>query len=254
MAPRPSKRARLEVSDSEVQKVLGFEDFQLKDMPDAEVFYVPNFFDEETSAQWYSGLLELDSWYQPRLKLYGREIIQSRKIAAYATDPKLTLKYSGQVVDMHYEYPPLLRQIQDEVEEKLGVTFNHVMLNLYEDGSVYIGNHRDNLENRVIASVSLGAPRTFIMTHDAPKRAKHTSRQKRKARVTSLETSDPPIPPDLDDLKINKPTAKRKQWTLNSGSLIVMQGDTQRFWKHEIPKEPKVKDGRISLTFRQLVF
>lgn len=67
---------------------------------------------------------------------------------AYATDPKLTLKYSGQLVKMYYDYPPLLRQIQDEVEKKLGVKFNHVLLNLYEDGQIYIGNHRDNLENR----------------------------------------------------------------------------------------------------------
>jgi len=49
---------------------------------------------------------------------------------------------------MKYDYPPVLRVIQDKVEEKLGVTFNHVMLNLYEDGKVYIGNHRDNLENK----------------------------------------------------------------------------------------------------------
>lgn len=69
-------------------------------------------------------------------------------LIAYATDPKLTLKYSGQMVDMCYEYPPLLRRIQDDVEHKLGVTFNHVLLNMYEDGTVYIGNHRDNLENR----------------------------------------------------------------------------------------------------------
>ena len=51
---------------------------------------------------------------------------------------------------------------------------------------------------------------------------------------------------------------------LGNGSLVVMQGRTQEYWKaskdlvetdqqHEIPKEPKVKLGRISLTFRQLV-
>jgi hypothetical protein len=68
--------------------------------------------------------------------------------AAYATDPKLTLKYSGHVVDFRSEYPPLLRRIQDEVEHKLGITFDHVMLNMYEDGSVYIGRHRDNIEER----------------------------------------------------------------------------------------------------------
>lgn len=67
---------------------------------------------------------------------------------AYSTDPKLTLKYSGQTVDMKYEYPDVLKEIQSQVEECLGVQFNHVLLNLYEDGSVYIGNHRDNLENK----------------------------------------------------------------------------------------------------------
>lgn len=35
---------------------------------------------------------------------------------------------------MQYDYPPALRAVQDKVEEKLGVKFNHVMLNLYEDG------------------------------------------------------------------------------------------------------------------------
>lgn len=55
---------------------------------------------------------------------------------AYATDPSLTVKYSGTLVKMQYEYPPLLREIQDRVEEELGVKFNHVMLNLYEDGDL----------------------------------------------------------------------------------------------------------------------
>ena len=67
------------------------------------------------------------------------------------------------------------------------------------------------------------------------------------------------------------PSVTRKAWLLESGSLVVMQGETQMHWKHEIPKyvfrtklfpsalttithrEPKVKQGRISLTFRQLV-
>jgi hypothetical protein len=67
--------------------------------------------------------------------MYGKEITQSRKIAAFATDPNLTVKYSGALVDMKYEYPPLLRKIQDMVEEKLGVKFNHCMANCYENGS-----------------------------------------------------------------------------------------------------------------------
>lgn len=45
-----------------------------------------------------------------------------------------------------------------------------------------------------------------------------------------------------------------KKWMLENGSLVVMQGTTQQHWKHQIPKEAKVKNSRISLTFRQLVF
>lgn len=100
--------------------------------------------------------------------MYGREITQSRKIAgmrgpflsvvcglkltfplaAFATDPTLTVKYSGHPVKMVYEYPPLLREIQDIVERATGTKFNHCMLNYYEDGDVYIGKHRDLLQNK----------------------------------------------------------------------------------------------------------
>lgn len=93
------------------------------------------------------------------------------------------------------------------------------MLNKYDSGDVYIGLHADNLENRVIATVSVGAERVFVMRH-----------------------------------RTKKGEAGIWRGRLGSGSLFVMQGDTQRFWKHEIPKESKIKEGRISLTFRQLVF
>lgn len=114
--------------------------------------------------------------YRPTLKVYGRSVTQSRRIAAFATDRDLSVKYSGTTVEMSYDYPPLLREIQDLVEARLGVKFNHVMLNHYENGrerlspapdlelpdspaclatdsiwrppEIYIGNHRDNRENR----------------------------------------------------------------------------------------------------------
>ncbi|KAF8955699.1 hypothetical protein BDZ97DRAFT_1856324 [Flammula alnicola] len=152
---------------------------------------------------------------------------------------------------MKYKYPAVLREIQDQVEERLAVKFNHVMLNLYEDGKVYIGNHRDNIENKVIASVSLGASRTFIMTRDRRSKGAQspdrTSKSMPESSKLEPEANSPkgqrqPIPAFVD----------RKSWTLDSGSLVVMQGETQRYWKHEIPKEPRVKEGRISLTFRQL--
>jgi hypothetical protein len=39
---------------------------------------------------------------------------------------------------------------------------------------------------------------------------------------------------------------------LEHGSLLVMKGETQRFWKHQLPKSRKVSDPRLNLTFRSV--
>ncbi|KAG9100348.1 hypothetical protein FRC06_004241 [Ceratobasidium sp. 370] len=183
------------------------------ELPGADAYYKEDassvFIKPETANQWYEELNGLDTWYRPTLRVYGRDVIQSRTIAAYATSPSLTVKYSGHPVQLHTTYPPTLRKVQDMVESELGVTFNHVMLNRYEDGSVYIGKHSDNKENKVIASVSLGAVRTFIMT------PKISARNRMSAPVN----------------------AKAKKWDMANGSLFVMQGDTQENWKvHHSPR------------------
>ncbi|KAK4697857.1 hypothetical protein P7C70_g8152, partial [Phenoliferia sp. Uapishka_3] len=229
-AIRQPKRARVSLPTEESRQVNTLGAYRIP-LADADVFYVDGFAAPDVANGWFEELKEIEGWYQPTLKMYGKEILQSRKIAAFATDPELVVKYSGQIVQMQYEYPKVLRDIQSRVEKLLGVTFNHCMLNLYENGTVYIGNHRDNRENRVIASLSLGAKRTFVMTHDSPPSLK---------TKTGLPSEDGLL--------------YKKRWELANGSLVVMQGATQQKWKHEIPKEPKLKDGRISLTFRQLVF
>jgi len=73
------------------------------------------------------------------LKLYGRTFPQSRSIAAYSTLPNATLSYSGSTITMHHPFPPILEKMREKLESELGVNFNHVMLNRYDDGSVYIG-------------------------------------------------------------------------------------------------------------------
>ncbi|GAA6001998.1 alpha-ketoglutarate-dependent dioxygenase AlkB family protein [Rhodotorula paludigena] len=228
------KRARKTVSLDEAPQVTSLADGYKLPLADADAYYVPDLVDEHTAQSWHDELLGLEEWYRPTLKVYGRDVTQSRKIAAFATDRDLEVKYSGHPVHMHYEYPPLLRTIQDLVEMKLGVTFNHCMLNLYEDGNVYIGHHRDNRENRVIASLSLGAPRTLVLTHDKPPAPASSS--------ASAESSSADAP------------LYSHRLSLASGSLFTMGLSMQQRWKHGIPKEPKVKQSRISLTFRNLVF
>lgn len=81
--------------------------------------------------------------------MYGKPYVQSRSIAAYVTSSDLTARYSGHSVTMNSPYPPILVEIQNKVQQALGVGFDHVMLNWYQDGTVHIGKHRDTKENQV---------------------------------------------------------------------------------------------------------
>src|SRR5579871_484234 len=55
-------------------------------IPDADIYYVPDFFSTDLANGWYEELARLSTWYRPTLKVYGRSVIQSREIAAYAND------------------------------------------------------------------------------------------------------------------------------------------------------------------------
>jgi alkylated DNA repair dioxygenase AlkB len=76
--------------------------------------------------------------------------------------------------------------------------------------------HSDNERGlgNIIATISLGAPRKFKIKHNA--------------------------------------TKETKEFLVSNGTLIIMAGTMQRFWKHEILKTKEVVGERISLTFRQL--
>ncbi|CAO1613970.1 unnamed protein product [Sympodiomycopsis kandeliae] len=197
------------------------------------VHYLPRFLPEETANDWYESLVDLPQWYRPTLKMYGREIVQSRSIIAFSKVPDLKLKYSGTEVDMH-PWPDVLRKMEHRCRNVIGkeVKFNHAMLNYYPSGDTHIGRHSDNLENKVILTVSLGSPRTWIMT----KRPMHGAKAAAKRQGEAL------------------PKMESHRWTVENGSLLLMQGDTQKEWYHEIPKQAKIKQGRISITFRQLVY
>ena len=68
-------------------------------------------------------------------------------------------------------------------------------------------------KNPVIASVSFGAKRMFHLKHRYDKNLNH-------------------------------------KLVLETGSLLVMKGETQHYWLHQIPKTKKKVEARINLTFR----
>jgi alkylated DNA repair dioxygenase AlkB len=71
-------------------------------------------------------------------------------------------------------------------------------------------------ENPQVATVSLGATRRFVLR---PRRGR-----------------------DVEPL----------QYDLEHGSLLIMGGTCQRQYHHGIPRQPPVRDERVSLTFRWL--
>jgi alkylated DNA repair dioxygenase AlkB len=184
-------------------------------LPDAEIEYYPNFFDSAPANELFDKLKAEIPWQQDSITVYGKTHPQPRLTALFGNEGK-PYGYSNIVMQPH-AWNPLLMFIKNEVEDICQEHFTTVLLNYYRDGKDSNGWHADNEKelgrNPVIASVSFGAERAFHLQHNTLKDQK---------------------------LKI----------TLGHGSLLLMKGSTQHFWKHQIPKTTKDIGPRINLTFR----
>lgn len=186
------------------------------DLPDAAIEYYPNLFDTATSNMLFEKLLQEVPWQQDEISVYGKSHPQPRLTALYGNEGK-SYAYSNIVMHPH-AWNPLLMHIKNEVEDRCDESFTTVLLNLYRDGKDSNGWHSDNEKelgrNPVIASVSFGAERSFHLQHNT-----------------------------LD---------VKQKIILEHGSLLLMKGSTQHFWKHQIPKTTRAIGPRINLTFRSI--
>jgi alkylated DNA repair dioxygenase AlkB len=184
-------------------------------LPNADIEYYPNFFESIRANELFEKLKNEIPWQQDDITVFGKTYSQPRLTALFGNEGK-PYAYSNIVMQPH-PWKPLLQLIKDEIEEVSKANFTTVLLNLYRDGKDSNGWHADNEkelgQNPVIASLSLGAVRSFHLRHNTIKEQK---------------------------IKIN----------LEHGSLLLMKGETQHFWKHQIPKTAKIIGPRINLTFR----
>lgn len=185
------------------------------DLPNAAIVYYPNFIDLDQSNLFFNRLLQEVPWQQDEIIVYGKNHQQPRLTALYGNEGK-PYAYSNIIMHPH-PWNSLLTYIKEMVEEVCEETFTTVLLNLYRDGKDSNGWHSDNEKelgrNPIIASLSLGAKRIFHLKHNTN-----------------------------NDL--------RQRILLENGSLLIMKGETQHFWKHQIPKTEKEIGSRINLTFR----
>ena len=185
------------------------------DLPDAEIEYYPNFFENNRANEFFEKLKNEIPWQQDNITVFGKTHPQPRLTSLFGNEVK-PYSYSNIVMQPN-AWNPLLLFIKNEIEEMCFENFTTVLLNYYRDGKDSNGWHADNEKelgrNPVIASVSFGAERYFHLQHNTIKEQK---------------------------LKIK----------LEYGSLLIMKGPTQHFWKHQIPKTAKEISPRINLTFR----
>ncbi|MGS2719278.1 alpha-ketoglutarate-dependent dioxygenase AlkB family protein [Paraglaciecola aestuariivivens] len=186
-------------------------------LPDADLLYWPNFIQAKLAEQYFSVLLNELAWRQEQIQIYGKSVAVPRLQAWYG-DKGCTYQYSNLQLEP-MSWTPSLVEIKHQCEIASASQFNSVLANLYRDGQDGMGLHADNEaelgKQPVIASVSLGQARTLRFVHQTKK--------------------------------------YRHKITLNSGSLLIMQGNTQNYWKHEVPKSTKALGPRINLTFRRIV-
>jgi len=185
---------------------------------DATIIYYPFFMTKKRADSIFKELLEQVSWQQDNIKLFGKTHPQPRLTALYGNENK-AYRYSG--ITMYPSlFTPTLKELKNNVENISNKQFNTVLLNLYRNGKDSNGWHSDNEkelgDTPVIASISLGAKRCFQLKHKKDKSLKY-------------------------------------QLFLEHGSLLLMMGETQNYWKHQLPKSKKITESRINLTYRNIL-
>ena len=169
----------------------------------------------------YYALLTTLPWQSDIVTLFGKTHVTTRQIV-WMGDSDASYQYSGHTRQA-IAWTDSVFHVKHHVEQqllKIGIhaNFNSCLLNYYPSGDEGMGYHADDEkelgDQPIIASLSLGATRKFVFKH--------------------------------------KKTQDKVELYLESGQLIVMHGDTQKYWKHSITKTKTVDEGRISLTFRQM--
>ncbi len=159
-----------------------------------ELLYVPHLFDGAFADFLFGRLRDEVPWEHVRIRGVPQKL-------ATCWMGAVPYAYSGQVRHAAPRVGPV-RTIAAAVESFLfassGEAFEGVLLNYYQDGEVKLGFHADRetiiVPDTPIASVSLGAPRRFVLRLAA--------------------------------------TGETHELVLGHGSLLVMAETTQRFWKH----------------------
>ena len=152
-------------------------------------------------------------------KSYGKVYPMNRASCVFITEGSSTDKLGyGNLPNYQFHQSPYLIQIKKKVESLTEEHFDYCLVHLYRNGRDSIAWHNDKEAlnpGTSVVSISLGATRKFRF----------------------------------------RPLGQKTRWLveyhLTSGTMIWMLPSCQSLYEHTVPKELRVKDWRINLTFRQ---
>ena len=164
---------------------------------------------------------EIDIEYRKQYKgMYGRTVSVPRGQASFTLND--TIHYNYKVAGGS---PPnlvmsdTLKTITKRINEKLNTNFNTILMNVYKDGNDCISFHKDKetgwVKDTGFATLSLGAERDFVLK------------------------------------KVD--TGEIEKILHTNGLTIYMPSPMNSYFLHGVPKRTKIKDTRISLTFREIL-
>jgi alkylated DNA repair dioxygenase AlkB len=152
---------------------------------------------------------------QPEIIVYGKPCRQHRNIGFFS-DESIGYNYSKKLMASQ-PLSPCLSELLATINTMLGTKFNGILVNKYMDGTDYIGAHSDDetgLDGLGVVSISYGAERIFRIRNK------------------------------------NDKTIVCDEVTTHCG-ILHMGGNFQRLYTHEIPIQKKIKEPRISFSFRK---
>lgn len=185
-------------------------------IPQGELYLDRHFLSQEKADQLFVTLTQELNWRQDQIAMFGKRVNIPR-LQCFQGEPEIHYRYSGLSL-ISEPWHPIINKIKQQIEALSEHRFNSVLINQYRNGQDSMGWHSDDEaelgENPVIASLSIGQSRRFLLRHRFDK------------------------------------NISQQELLLNSGSLLIMSGQIQHYWHHSVPKTSRPSEGRINLTFR----
>ena len=189
---------------------------QLSPDRQSEITFWPSWLGSTAADDLLAIAIDQVAWRQDNIHIAGKSIPIPRLQNWYG-DPTTSYTYS-RIKLQAVAFPPWMETLRRRVERQTGNCFNRTLVNYYRDGQDSVDWHADDeLElgpEPIIASVSLGQERAFLLRH--------------------------------------KTTKERLNINLPHGSLMMMGSGIQEHWQHSIAKDKNVVGPRINFTFRNM--